>query len=122
MKKIKKKSIKIKPLVKKKVKKITNKKQQKKLKLKKNINNKKKIIKNIKANKNKKKATLISRIVTLQNSLKPKFNFKINFSLEKHIQAFFDGIANRISEYKILKAEEKRRRKLEEIEKKEKKK
>ncbi|MDO7549848.1 MAG: hypothetical protein MUQ82_04610, partial [Candidatus Pelagibacter ubique] len=68
----------------------------------------------------RKKVTLISRVVTLQNSLKPEFNFKINFNLEKYIQAFFDSIANRISEYKTLKAEEKRRRQLEEIEKKEK--
>jgi len=126
MKKIKKNYIKKKPLAKKKVKKITNKKQKKNLKIKKNINNKKKINKNIKINKKKqkvntkKKVTLISRVVTLQNSLKPEFNFKINFSLEKYIQAFFDGIANRISEYKTLKAEEKRRRQLEEIEKKEK--
>ena len=126
MKKIKKNSIKKKPLAKKKVKKIKNKKQKKNLKIKKNINNKKKISKNIKTNKRKqkvntkKKATLISRVVTLQNSLKPEFNFKINFSLEKYIQAFFDGIANRIVEYKILKAEEKKRKKIEEIEKKEK--
>ena len=49
-----------------------------------------------------------------------EINFKINFSLEKYIQAFFDGIANRILEYKILKAEEEKKRKLEEIEKKEK--
>jgi len=123
---IKKNSIKKKPLAKKKVKKIKNKKQKKNLKIKKNINNKKKISKNIKTNKRKqkvntkKKATLISRVVTLQNSLKPEFNFKINFSLEKYIQAFFDSIANRIFEYKTLKAEEKRRRQLEEIEKKEK--
>ena len=112
MKKIKKNSVKRKPLAKKKVKKVINKKQ------KKNINNKKKISKNIKTNKKKKKvntkkkATLISRVVTLQNSLKPEFNFKINFSLEKYIQAFFDGIANRILEYKTLKAEEKRKRKI----------
>jgi hypothetical protein len=128
MKKIKKNSIKKKPLTKKKVKKIINKKQKKNLKVKKNINNRKKLSKNIKKNKKnqkintKKKATLISRVVTLQNSLKPEFNFKINFSLEKYIQTFFDSIANRISEYKRLKAEEKRRRQLEEIEKKEKKK
>ena len=126
MKKIKKNSIKKKPLAKKRVKKIKNKKQKKNFKIKKNINNKKKISKNIKTNKKKqkvstkKKATLISRVVTLQHSLKPEFNFKINFSLEKYIQAFFDSIANRIAEYKVLKAEEKRRRKLEEIEKKEK--
>jgi hypothetical protein len=126
MKKIKKNSIKKKPLAKKKVKKILNKKQKKILKVKKNINNQKNISKNIKTNKKKqkvntkKKATLISRVVTLQHSLKPEFNFKINFSLEKYIQAFFDSIANRILEYKILKAEEKRKRKLEVIEKKEK--
>ena len=118
MKKIKKNSIKKKPLAKKKVKKIINKKRKKNLKIKKNTNNKKKISKNIKKNKKKqkvntkKKVTLISRVVTLQNSLKPEFNFKINFSLEKYIQAFFDGIANRILEYKILKAEEKRKRKI----------
>ena len=55
MKKIKKKSIKKKPLLKKKVKKIINKKQKKNLKVKKKINNKKKIKKNIKKKKKKKK-------------------------------------------------------------------
>ena len=126
MKKIKKNSVKKKPLAKKKVKKITNKNHKKNLKVKKNIYKKKKKSKNIKTNKKKqkvntrKKVTLISRLVTLQNSLKPEFNFKINFNLEKYIQAFFDSIANRLSEYKTLKAEEKRRRQLEEIEKKEK--
>ena len=44
---------------------------------------------------------------------------KINFSLEKYIQAFFDGIANSIFEYKELNAEAKRRIKLEEAEKQE---
>jgi len=68
----------------------------------------------------KKRMGLISRIIKLQHSLKPEFNFKINFSLEKHIQAFFDIIANKILEFKILKEEEKRKKKLEEIEKKEK--
>jgi hypothetical protein len=52
--------------------------------------------------------------------LKTKLNFKVNFSLEKHIQSFFDGIANKIFEYKVLRVEEKRKRKIEEIEKKEK--
>ncbi|MDB9699495.1 hypothetical protein OAA33_01070 [Candidatus Pelagibacter sp.] len=68
----------------------------------------------------KKSRSLISGIVELQHVLKPDLNIKINFSLEKYIQAFFDSIANRIFEYKTLKAEEKRRRQLEEIEKKEK--
>ncbi|MDC0009612.1 hypothetical protein OAD93_00070 [Candidatus Pelagibacter sp.] len=126
MKKIKKNSVKKKPLAKKKVKKIINKKQKKNSKVKKNTINKKKISKYIKTNKKKrkvntkKKVTIISRVVELQNSLKPEFNFKINFSLEKYIQAFFDSIDNRIFEYKTLKAEEKRRKQLEEIEKKEK--
>ena len=68
----------------------------------------------------KKRVGLISRIIKLQHSLKPEFNFKINFSLEKYIQAFFDFFANKILEYKILKTDEKRKRKLEEIEKREK--
>ena len=94
-------------------------------KIKKNIKDNKKIKKKLKNNKvikvrKKKKESLISKIIKLQYSLKPEFNFKINFSLEKHIQAFFDIFANKIIEYKILKAEDKRKRKLEEIEKKEK--
>ena len=68
----------------------------------------------------KKKDNLISKIINIQNSLKPEINFKINFNLEKYIQSFFDKIANAILDYKILRAEDKRRRKLEEIEKKEK--
>jgi len=67
----------------------------------------------------KKKVGLILRIIKLQSYLKLEFNFKINFSLEKHIQAFFDFFANKILEYKVLKIEEKRKIKLEEIEKKE---
>jgi len=68
----------------------------------------------------KKKEKLVSKIIKLQHLLKPKFNIKINFSLEKYIQAFFDRIANTILEYKILKAEDKRKKILDEIEKKEK--
>ena len=68
----------------------------------------------------RKRIGLISRIIKLQHSLKPEFNFKINFSLEKHIQAFFDIFANKIIEYKVLKADDKRKRKLEAIEEKEK--
>ena len=67
----------------------------------------------------KKKESIISKIIKLQHSLKPELNIKINFGLEKYIQAFFDKIANTILDYKILKAEDKRKRKLDEIEKKE---
>jgi hypothetical protein len=68
----------------------------------------------------KKRIGLILRIVKLQHSLKLEFNFKINFSLERYIQYFFDGIANKIFEYKTLRIEEKRKIKIEKIEKKEK--
>ena len=68
----------------------------------------------------KKRVGLISRIIKLQGYLKPEFNLQINFSLEKYFQAFFDIFANKILEYKVLKIEEKRKIKLEEIEKKEK--
>ena len=112
--KIKKKSAKNK-----KVKKILNKKKKKNSKIKKNIKSNKKIKKNKIIN-IRKKENLISKIIKLQYSLKPRFNFKINFSLEKYIQAFFDIFADKILEYKILKIEEKRKRRLEEIEKKEK--
>ena len=133
MKKIKIKSPKRIPLKNKKVKRLSNKTKKKNLKIKRNITGNKKI--NIKDNKKikkklknnkvikvrkKKKESLISKIIKLQYSLKPEFNFKINFSLEKHIQAFFDIFSNKILEYRILKAEEKRKRKLDEIEKKEK--
>ena len=66
-----------------------------------------------------KKESLISRVIKLQHSLKPEINIKINFSLEKYIQAFFDKIENTITDYKTLKAENKRKIKLEELEKKE---
>jgi hypothetical protein len=67
----------------------------------------------------KKKESLILRIIKLQESLKLKSKIEIKFSLEKYIQIFFDKIANTILEYKILKQDEKRRLKLEGIEKKE---
>jgi hypothetical protein len=63
---------------------------------------------------------LISKIVKLQHFLKPEFNIKINLNLEKYIQSFFDKIEKTINDYKELKADEKRKRILEEVEKKEK--
>jgi len=127
MKKIKKNSIKKKPAKKKPAKKNLAKKKPikknlaKKKPIKKNLAKKKPIKKNLAKKKPiKKRVGLISRIIKLQYSLKQALNFKINFSLEKHIQAFFDIFANKILEYKILKVEDKRKRKLDEIEKKEK--
>jgi len=59
---------------------------------------------------------LVLKLVKLQLSLKPQFNFKINFSLEKYIQGFFDRISETISSYKVLKQDEKRRLQIEKIE------
>ncbi|MDC0943947.1 hypothetical protein OAR77_02605 [Candidatus Pelagibacter sp.] len=60
-----------------------------------------------------KKESFILKIINFQNLFKPEINFKINFSIEKYIQAFFDKIENTISEYKIVKKDEVRRLKLE---------
>ena len=76
-------------------------------------------IKNIKDSINAKKAKkdgIALKLVKLQLSLKPDLNFKITFSLEKYIQSFFDKISETIANYKILKIDEKRRQKLEKIE------
>ena len=116
MKKIKKKSKKTKSKVKKKVKKkskFTSKKV-KKIKSKRKLRNIKKIIKNKRVFK---KQNFILKIINFQNSLKPQLNFKINFSIEKYIQAFFDKIADTIFEYKETKKDEAKRLKLEKLEK-----
>jgi len=115
MKKIKKKPIKKKPAKKKPAKKNYNIKNNNKLKLKKTKKknkSKKKII--------RKKEHFVLKIIELQHLLKLKLNIKINFDLEKYIQGFFDKIENIITEYKILKSEDRRKKKLYEIEKKEK--
>ena len=63
-----------------------------------------------------KKESLALKLVKFQLSIKPQFNFKINFNLEKYIQSFFDKISETISDYKTLKIDEKRRIKIEKIE------
>ena len=90
------------------------KKRSKKIKKKKIVKNKKKFF-NQKIKKPQKES-LTLKLVKFQLSLKPEFNFKINFSLEKYIQRFFDKISEAISSYKILKHDEKRRIRLEKIE------
>ncbi len=78
-------------------------------------NIKRKII--LKKVKDKQKDSLALKIVKLQLSLKSQFNFKISFNIERYIQGFFDKISESISNYKILKTDEKRRLKIEKIEK-----
>jgi hypothetical protein len=120
MKKIRKKYIKKKPAIKKPAKKkYIKKKPAIKKPAKKKYIKKKPAIKKPAKKIFKKRVSLISRVIKLQHSLKPKFNIKINFSLEKYIQEFFDRIANTILEYRILKAEDKRKRKLDEVDKRE---
>ena len=63
-----------------------------------------------------KRESLALKLVKFQLSIKPQFNFKIYFNLEKYIQSFFDKISETISDYKILKIDEKRRIKIEKIE------
>ena len=119
MKKIKKKSRKTKTKEKKKVKKKTKSTYKKVKKIKSKIKSRK-IKKNKKKIQNKrvsKKQNFILKIINFQNSLKPQLSLKINFSLEKYIQAFFDKIASTIQEYKETKKDEARRLKLEKLEK-----
>ena len=61
--------------------------------------------------------SLVYKLVKFQLSFKPKFKFKINFNLEKYIQKFFDRISDTISNYKIIKDDEKKKLKIEKIEK-----
>jgi len=113
LKPIKKKSKKIKSIVKKKTNKKLKpiKKKSKKTKSKLKSSNIKKLKNKITNNKTRKpqKRNLILKVIDFQNSLKPEIKFKINFSIEKYIQAFFDKIANTIFQYKTLKKDETRR-------------
>ena len=96
-------------------------------KRKKNLKRKSRIFKSKKSQSLRKKTVLTKpkknqsesltlKLVKLQLSLKPEFNFKINFSLEKYLQRFFDKISETISSYRVYKYEEKKRIKIEKIE------
>ena len=100
--------------IKKKVKKIISNQKKHSKKKTKNKKNKVKIKPKVKK---LKKQSLILKLINFQNSLKPEINFKINFNIEKYIQAFFDKISNTISEYKTVKKDEARRLILERQEK-----
>ncbi len=93
--------------IKKKIK-ITNLKSKKK----KSYNQKKN--KKILKPKNISQNSLLSKIIRFQINFNPQFKF--NFSLENYIKVFFDKIENFISHYKILRKDEIRRLKLEQIE------
>ncbi len=87
-----------------------------KKKSKKKINKKQKL-KKVLGLKKTNNEDLISKIVKFQLSLKPNLNIKLNLNIEKYIQSFFDKISETITRYKTLKEDQKRRLKLEKIEK-----
>ena len=81
-----------------------------------------KSVKNIKkSSRDYSKETLL-KIVRIQDSLKSKFKFNLNFfkNIENVILGFFEKIDEKIQDYKTIKEEEIRRKKIEEIEIKEK--
>ena len=107
-----------KPLIKK-VKKIKRSKKISKKTPKSLRKNKSKTKKSLRKIKIKPKETFVSKIVRLQFALKPNFNFNFSINIEKYIQSFFDKIESTITNYKTLRADEKRRIQLEEIKREE---
>ena len=108
-----------KPLIKK-VKKIKRSKKISKKTLKSSRKNKSKNFKrSIRKIQLKPKETFVSKLVRLQFALKPNFNFNFSINIEKYIQSFFDKIESTITNYKTLRADEKRRIQLEEIKREE---
>ena len=95
-------------------------KKRKKNRVKRHLKKKQKIKKKkIKSIKTKKPDGLILNIIRFQESLGSKLKFKLNFnflSIDRSIQNFFQKIENQFEKYKIIKAEEKKRLKIEEIE------
>ncbi len=86
------------------------------------IRKRKKKIRRSKTKKRFKKTTtkknsknIILRIIRLQDKLTPRFNF--TFNLDKAIQGFFQKIADKIDEYKAVKAKEDERKRLEKVKK-----
>ena len=112
---INKKPIRKKVIKKKPIKKLIN---QKGFKVKRKLKFIKKNIKNIKKKQRKIPRTsknAILKIIRFQDKLKPKFNFNFFESTKKFIKGFFQKITDTIEDYNIIKEEERKRKKLEEI-------
>ena len=112
---IRKKPIRKKVIKKKPIKKLIN---QKGFKVKRKLKFIKKKIKNIKRKQRKIPRTsknAILKIIRFQDKLKPKFNFNFFESTKKFIKGFFQKITDTIEDYNIIKEEERKRKKLEEI-------
>ena len=108
-----------KPLVKKGKKIKTSKKISKKTLKSSRKNKSKNFKKSLRKIKIKPKETFVSKLVRLQFALKPNFNFNFSINIEKYIQSFFDKIESTITNYKTLRADERRRIQLEEIKREE---
>ena len=114
-KSIRKKPIRRKSIRKKPIKKLIN---QKGFKVKRKLKFIKKKIKNIKRKQRKIPRTsknAILKIIRFQDKLKPKFNFNFFETVKKFIEGFFQKISDSIEDYNVIKEEERRRKKLEEI-------
>ena len=96
----------------KRVKKTKIKKRKRKPKKSKRSNRRKKF-RNTKARHGSK--NIILKIIRFQDRLTPKFKF--NFNLDKAIQGFFQKIADKIDEYKTIKAKEDERKRVERVKK-----
>ena len=59
--------------------------------------------------------SVILKIIRFQDKLKPKFNFNFFETVKKFIEGFFQKISDSIEDYNVIKEEERRRKKLEEI-------
>ncbi len=111
----------MKPQIKKRKKKITKSKRRKRLskrrkrlpKRRKRLSKRRKRFKKAKTKNSSK--NIILRIIRLQDALTPRFNF--TFNLDKAIQRFFKKIADKIDEYKAIKAKENERKRLEKVKK-----
>ena len=91
--------------------------------IRKKLKNKIKKKKIIKKQKIAKSDNLISKSIRLEENIKSKFkfNFKIDiFAIDRFILKFFQKIDEKIEKFKLIRVEEKRRLKLEAIEKSEK--
>ncbi len=119
IKAIKKKTIKRKAIKKKPIKKEASKrtfKLKKKIRFfKKNVKNKKKKQRKISAGSKR----VMLKIIRLQDKLKPQFKFTFFEIIKKFIGSFFQKIQDSIEDYRIIKEEEGKRKKLEEIQSKE---
>tara|TARA_B100000686_G_scaffold348707_1_gene440397 strand:- start:1643 stop:2803 length:1161 start_codon:yes stop_codon:yes gene_type:complete len=100
-----------------------SKKKKSKLKRKKTIKKIKKKNKKKKLNKKPKSESLISKSVRLEENIKLKFKFKFKFdflAIDRFIYKFFQKVDQKIEQFKLIRVEEKRKLKLETIEKSEK--